>query len=222
MTTGMPRANSRQVVAALLERHGTTYAEELGIDIAQNTPAPLFQLLCAALLYSARISTANATRALHALFDAGLTTPEKMAKASWQARVDVLTAHGYKRYDESTSTMLGQAAERVLVSYDGDLRKLRRAALFDAGTERELLMEFKGIGPVGADIFLREVQGVWEEVYPYADDRVLAAAGRLGLGRHVRDLAAWTTRARFPALVAALVRVDLADAYDDLRERRAS
>lgn len=216
----MRHEDRRHITAALLERHGITYADELDIDIAQNSPAPLFQLLCAALLYSARISTANATRAIRALFDAGLTTPSKMAKASWQDRVDVLTTHGYKRYDESSASMLGEAAERVLTRYDGDLRKLRHAALHDVGRERELLMEFKGIGPVGADIFLREVQGVWDEVYPYADDRVLSAAHRLDLGRHARDLAALTSRARFPALVAALVRVDLADAFDEVRVRR--
>ncbi len=89
----------------ILDTYGRTFAEEIGIRL-RNTPSPLYQLLNAALLLSARISAGNASRAARALLDAGLTTPGKMAEASWQDRVDVITWHGYKRYDERTSTML--------------------------------------------------------------------------------------------------------------------
>lgn len=170
------------IVRVLLREHGRTYAEEAGIRIERNTPAVLFQLLDLALLLSAPIHAADATRAAKALIEAGLTTPKKMAEATWQARVDVLTTHGYKRYDERTSTMLGHTAELVLDRYGGDLRKLRAAANHDPAREHALLQEFSGIGPIGADIFLREVQLVWDEVYPFADVRVLAAARELGLG----------------------------------------
>jgi hypothetical protein len=46
----------------------------------------------------------------------------------------------------------------------------------------------KGIGPVGADIFRREVQIVWDEAFPYADRRVLEVAKRLGLPRSAEEL----------------------------------
>src|SRR5438552_19144103 len=62
------------------------------------------------LLLSARISAGNALEATRALIEAGLTTPQKMARATWQRRVDVITWHGYKRYDERTSTMLDDTA----------------------------------------------------------------------------------------------------------------
>jgi hypothetical protein len=45
-----------RVVQALLDSHGRTYCEELGIAIERNTPTALFCWLCASLLFSARIS----------------------------------------------------------------------------------------------------------------------------------------------------------------------
>jgi hypothetical protein len=47
-------ARRERVVAALLDRHGRTYAAEAGIRL-RDAPAPLFQLLCLSLLLSARI-----------------------------------------------------------------------------------------------------------------------------------------------------------------------
>lgn len=56
----------------LLNRHGTTYAQQIGIRL-QDNPGPLFQLLYSALLMSARISAANPVQAAKALVEAGLT-----------------------------------------------------------------------------------------------------------------------------------------------------
>jgi endonuclease III len=211
----MPTRNRQALVGALLDRYGRTFAEELGIPVEKNQPAPLFQLLVASLLYSARIAYHHAAEATRALFDAGLTTPRKVADATWQARVDVITWHGYKHYDESTSTRLGEMAHLCLDRYGGDLRDLREQAGRDVKAEKELLMEFKGIGPLGADIFLREVQLAWEEVYPYADARILEVARRLGLPSTVRGLAEAAPRREFPRLVAALIRVHLDKSYSD-------
>jgi endonuclease III len=205
----------------LLREHGRTYAEEAGIRVDRNTPAMLFQLLALSMLLSARISSSKAVEATRALRKAGLTTPRKMAGATWQERVDVLTQHGYKRYDESYARMLGQSADHLIEAYGGDLRRLRDAAEHDALQERKRLQEFKGIGEVGADIFLREVQVAWDEVAPYADARVLDAAQRLGLGRDVDSLAEHVKPRDMPHLVAALVRVDLHDAYDQVRQAAA-
>lgn len=113
----------RRMLRVLLERCGTTFAQEIGIRL-QNKPAPLFQLLFSALLLSARIPSRNAVRAARALIESGLTTPDKMARASWQDRVDVITWHGYKRYDERTSTMLGDTAERLIANYQASTEAL--------------------------------------------------------------------------------------------------
>lgn len=213
----MPRPSKKQLAKRLLETHGQTFAEQLRIPVAKNTPAALFQLLYASLLFSARIAANNAAEATRALIKAKLTTAEKMAGATWQERVDVITWHGYKRYDERTSTMLGDSAQLLLDKYRGDLRKLREAANFEPDQEKKLLMQFKGIGKVGADIFLREIQGVWAEVYPHADQRVLKAAKQLDLGSSAKELSSLVPRQDFPRLVAALVRVDLEKKYDEVR-----
>ncbi len=217
----MTTPSKRALVRALFERHGQTFAEELNIPIQKNTPSVLFQLLVASLLYGARISARNATSAIRALFDARLTTPQKMAAATWQQRVDIITWHGYKRYDERTSRMLGELAQELLERYHGDLRNLREEAGREVEKERELLVQFKGIGPVGANIFLREVQLAWDEVYPFADDRVLRAARQLGLGADIHSLAKLVSRRDFARLAAALIRTELGHDYDEITELAA-
>jgi endonuclease III len=211
----MANVDQKQLVRALLHRYGTTYAPEIGIRL-QNKSAPLFQLLYSALLLSARIPAENAVQAAKALIEAGLTTPEEMAQASWQDRVDVITWHGYKRYDERTSTMLGKTSELLIQKYSGDLRKLRQEAGRNVKREQLLLQQFNGIGPVGADIFLREVQPVWNEVYPYADGRVIEAARRMKLGTSAQALSKLVPRRDFTRFVAALIRIKLKKNYDEI------
>ena len=118
--------------------------------------------------------------------------------------------------------MLGQTAELLLREYTGDLRRLRERAGRDPAAERRLLKQFKGIGDVGADIFFREVQSVWEELYPFADRKALAAATELGIARDTASLAKLVRRKEFPRLLAALVRAGLAKDYAAVRERAAS
>ncbi|MFP8942060.1 endonuclease [Streptomyces fenghuangensis] len=196
------RAGSRErdaaAVRALLELHGRTYAREAGIRL-RNTPVPLYRLLVLSLLLSARIRADTAVSAARALFDAGLGDARSMAESAWQRRVDALGAGGYRRYDERTATQLGDGAELLLQRYRGDLRGLRE----ESGVS-ERLQRFPGIGPTGADIFLREAQGVWPEFAPYLDRRTREGARRLGLPASSRELARLV-----PRLAAGLVRVAL-------------
>lgn len=210
-------ADTDTIITRLLERHGRTYCDELGIDIAKNAPGELFRWLVAAILYSARISTGNATRAARALSDAGLDTADRMAAASWQDRVDVLTANGYKRFDESYATYLGETAELLREEYDGDLRKLREAAGRNPGQMRRRLKAFKGLGDVGVDIFFREAQIAWPELRPFADRKALHTAEALGLPETAGGLAGRVDVTQFARLIAALVRAGLAKDLDAVR-----
>src|SRR5690625_182958 len=97
-------------VDAILKRYGTTYAQQAGIRLADK-PAPLYQLLVLATLLSARISSEVAVAAAHELLTSGFRTPQRMADATWQQRVDALGRGHYRRYDEKTATMLGDGAE---------------------------------------------------------------------------------------------------------------
>jgi hypothetical protein len=132
-------------VRELLAEHGTTYAEEAGIRLADK-PAPLYELLVLATLLSARIA-------------AGYRTPAAMAGASRQGRVDALGRGHYKRYDERTATMLGDGAGQVLRDWHGDLRALRDKAGGGAAAIVGLLTEFPGTGPAGALAELLEESG---------------------------------------------------------------
>jgi endonuclease III len=196
-----------RIVWELLESHGKTYSEEAGIKLADK-PSPLYQLHVLSTLLSARISADVAIAAARELFAAGYRTPAAMREASWQDRVDALGRGHYRRYDERTARMLGDAADMLTSDWNGDLRRLRDEADGDAGRIGDMLTGFPGIGPAGADIFLREVQAAWPSVAPYADARVAKGAQRVGLPTDQSEVAGLLANSGHPAeLAAALVRV---------------
>jgi hypothetical protein len=43
------------------------------------------------------------------------------------------------------------------------------------------LQEFKGVGPVGVNIFLRELRGIWEKAKPKPSPLAVATAQKIGL-----------------------------------------
>jgi endonuclease III len=202
-------SSRKDLVDALLERHGTTFAEEAGIKV-EDKPSPLYRLLVLSMLLSARISADIAVAAARELFAAGYRTPDRMLEASWQDRVDALGRGHYRRYDERTATMLGNGAEALIESYKGDLRVLYRESEGTRDLEQRL-QDFPGIGPSGAAIFCREVQGVWTDLAPYVDKRVLDGARKLGLPADPDALAALVSTSDLPALSAACVRAALSD-----------
>lgn len=205
--------SSKDVVEALLDRHGTTFAEDAGIKLADK-PSPLWQLLVLSLLLSARIGSDIAVAAARELFRAGYRTPQKMKDASWQDRVDALGRGHYRRYDERTSTQLGELADAVLEEYGGDLRRLHQ----DGPDVEEALQQFKGIGPAGAAIFCREVQAVWPDLPPYVDKLAADGAQRLGLPKSADKLAELVPRKDLPRLVAGCVRASRdKQVVDDIR-----
>ncbi|MGC9541248.1 endonuclease [Streptomyces sp. UG1] len=213
--------DDRRVVRELVRAHGRTFAEEAGIPL-KDTPQPLYRLLVLAHLLSARIRGSVAIATARALYEAGLRDPRRMADADWQERVDALGRGGYRRYDERTATQLGDAAELLTDRWGGDLRRLRKEADGDVDELRRLLQEFPGMGPGGADIFLREAQRVWPEVAPRLDDKALSGAQRLGLPKdpdRLTDLAGDTEPA---VLAAALVRASLDKEVAEDSLRRAS
>lgn len=195
------------LATALMDRYGRSYAEQAGIRLTSR-PAPLYPLLVLSTLLSARISGDVAVAAARELFAAGYRTPAAMSAAGWQDRVDALGRGHYRRYDERTATMLGTGAQMLTQRWGGDLRKLRDQARGDTRAATALLTGFPGIGPTGADIFLREVQGVWPEFAPHLDAKVLDGARKLSLPDTVPELAGLAPSAeQLPRLAAALVRI---------------
>lgn len=195
-------------VRALLDRHGTTYAQAAGIRLIDQ-PEPLFRLLVLAELLSARIGADIAVATALELNRAGWTSPQRLRQASRPDVVRALGRGGYRRYDERTATQLRDLAARVLDRYGGDLRRLASEAEDDVARAASLLQDFNGIGPTGAAVFLREVQAVWPWVRPYLDDKARSGARRVGLPDDADVLAALVAAEDLARFAAALVRVAL-------------
>ena len=193
--------DEKDTAAALLARHGTTYAEDAGIRL-DDTPAPLWQLLVLSLLLSARIRSEVAVAAARELFATGCTTPPRTRDTPRGHLIAALGRAGYRRYDERTATQLGELAATVLDRYAGDLRHLHE----QSDNLEQDLQQFKGIGPAGAAIFCREVQGVWPDLAPYVDELTAKGAGRLGLPTSPVALAGLVPDRDLPRLVAGCVR----------------
>lgn len=198
----------RRRAGELLKEHGQTFADEAGVKL-HDTPQPLYQLLVVCVLSSIRIRANIAVAAARELFAAGYRTPAKMLEASWQQRVDALGRAHYKRYDESTATALGEGARLIIDRWHGDLRKLRAEAGHDPRRIRELLQEVPRIGPVGAEIFCREAQGLWPELRPTFDKRAAQGADKARLPTDPGRLAELVPHQDLPRLAAALVRATL-------------
>jgi hypothetical protein len=114
--------------------------------------------------------------------------------------VKILDDGGYVRYDFSTATKLLNLVKQLQEKY-GSLTELHRQAKDTRDLEGKL-MQFKGIGPVTTNIFLRELRTVWEKADPGLLDLVKqeAVKFRIDLNKFNRKTE------RFIKLEAALIR----------------
>lgn len=204
----MAATTRRDVMAAVLDGYGRTYADEAGIRL-RDAPEPLYRLLVLACLLSARIRAGVAVATSKELSAAGMRSAARTAEATWQQRVDALGRGGYRRYDERTATQLGDGAHLAIRRYGGDLRRLRRQADGDVARIERLLQDFPGLGPAGAEIFVREVQAVWPEAAPFFGAKALDGARAVGLPTTPGSLLRLAGDTPPEVLAAALVRVSL-------------
>ncbi|NDU99525.1 hypothetical protein [Pseudoroseicyclus tamaricis] len=192
------------VAKALIDAQGSLYSEEMGAHIEHDTPQELFHWLIGAVMLSARINAGNAVEGARALRKKGLHKIEAILKADRAQIVRVLNRNGYARYDKSTADYIRDNARFVEEEYGGDIRGMRVADPMKA------VQRIKGIGPAGAEIFAREVQLVWDELYPVLGKPGAKAATELGLPEEPERLAELAgSRERFVRLVAALTRAAL-------------
>ena len=139
-----------------------SYAEELGLDLAK--PEDRFKWFLASIFFAKRISAEIAKNTFRKFEDEGLTTPDSILDAGWDRLVEVLDSGGYVRYDFSTASNLLAIMKDLKEKY-GDLENLHRQSTSPEDLEKRL-QEFKGVGPVGVNIFLRELRGTWEKAKP--------------------------------------------------------
>lgn len=181
----------------------STFAKDAGIQLADE-PAPLFQLLVLCMLQAKPIRATVAVDAARGLFEAGLTTPEKLAAAPRSQLIRIFGAAGYARYDESSATRLRSMSQLLIDEHSADLRTLRNTA-------PKSLQVFDGAGPACATMFAREAQGVWPELAPVFDKKALQGAENLGLSHDPEELAALVAGSTEPPAATELPADELVD-----------
>ncbi|MHC1623523.1 MAG: hypothetical protein ACXQTR_02905 [Candidatus Methanospirareceae archaeon] len=155
------------------------YAEDLGIDLKK--PSGRFKWFLASILFGARISEKIASNTYKCFERYGLDSPDKIVTAGWDKLVGVLDEGGYVRYDFSTATKLLEIMKMLKDKY-GSLEKLYEQSSDTKDLERKL-QEFKGIGVVTTQVFLRELRGVWH-ISPEVSSRAKSVAENLEINLH--------------------------------------
>lgn len=155
-----------------------------------------FQNLVSACILSKPLSHRLGLRTIQTLLNPpfGLRTLKDLDEAGYEGRRKVMW-EARTQHKEKTASQLGDVVDgiRDLCGEKDDETELDhleglRDSIRDLGSPKEVqdalvdkLTTIKGIGPGVASIFLRRIQGDWEEVYPYADDRCLKSARAFGL-----------------------------------------
>jgi endonuclease III len=154
-----------------------SYSDELDLDLAK--PEDRFKWFLASILFAKRISAETAKETYLYFEQEELTSPDAILQAGWDRLVEVLDSGGYTRYDFSTATNLLGIAKTLKEKYGG-LERLHAEASNPTDLENRL-REFKGVGPVGVNIFLRELRGIWEKAKPKPSPMAVVTAQRIGL-----------------------------------------
>ena len=161
----------------LFQKFPQTYSEELGINLSRENWEEIFKWFLASILFGKRISEGIAKKTYRGFEKNNLLTPERILEAGWDKLVEVLDAGGYVRYDFSTATKLLEIMKGL--KRRGDLKKLYEEAKNNEDLE-EKLKEFKGVGDVTVNIFLRELRAL-HKVDPNVSKFVKLAAKNLGI-----------------------------------------
>jgi endonuclease III len=154
-----------------------SYSDELGLDLTK--PEDRFKWFLASVLFAKRISAETAKETYLCFEQEELTSPDAILQAGWDRLVEVLDSGGYTRYDFSTATNLLGIAKTLKEKY-GSLERLHAESSSPSDLENRL-REFKGVGPVGVNIFLRELRGVWEKAKPSPSPMAVVTAQKIGL-----------------------------------------
>ncbi len=174
------------------------YAEDLGIDL--TNPSGRFKWFLASILFGARISEKIAANTYKTFERSGIDSPENIIAAGWDELVKILDEGGYVRYDFSTATKLLDIMETLKDKY-GSLENLYSQASDTNDLERRL-QEFKGIGAVTAQIFLRELRGVWQ-ISPVVSNKAKSVAENLDINLQEFEVEALSR------VETALVKLDI-------------
>lgn len=200
--SAVDRELASHVTLATLKR-SPLYSEELGIDLASGSDRQYFRWFLASLLFGGRISETIARRTYESFCRHALVTPQQIIDAGWDFLVNpIMRDGGYVRYDGRKSDQVLRDCRMLLDQYGGRLSRLHAAAR-DARDLEDRLLAFYGVGPVTANIFLRELRPFWTKADPAPLPPVMSMAERLGI-----DLARYRRRTlTFARIEAGLIRL---------------
>jgi len=135
---------------------GKIYSKDLGINLESGQEKEIFKWFLACLLFGKPIQQEVAKKTYFEFKKEGLINPDKILKAGWDKLVEVLDRGSYTRYDFSTATKLLEICKELKERY-GSLKNLIKISRNKKDLAKRL-QEFKGIGPVTAKIFLRDLK----------------------------------------------------------------
>ena len=142
------------------------YSEELNIDLKRNSDKEFFKWFLASILFGARISETIAKNTYRTFEKYNLLEPKKILSAGWDFLVNpIMREGGYVRYDGKKSTQILRNCQTLIKEYKGSLKILHKEAKNSDDLEDKLI-DFYGIGPVTANIFLRELRPFWRKSNP--------------------------------------------------------
>ena len=154
-------------IEELIKKYGQPYSKTLNINLNSKKESEIFRWFLASILFGKRISEKIAIKTYKTFEKNNVLTPRKILDKRWKGLVKILDDGGYARYDFSTASKLLLIMKTLLQKY-GSLNNLYKQSSDSEDVEKRL-QEFKGIGPVTINIFLREMRVIW----PKSDVKVL-------------------------------------------------
>lgn len=164
----------------LIKKYGQTYSSLLKINLKKGSEKEIFKWWIASLFFGARISENIASHTYKEFEKEGLVEFRSLCKAKQGRLIRVLGKGGYARYDGLTSTKLIRMCERLKKEYGSKITNIHKKAKNSEDLENRL-QEFWGVGPVTANIFLRELRIIWKKANPEPLPHIKQTAKRLGI-----------------------------------------
>jgi endonuclease III len=106
-------------------------------------------------------------------------TPQRLLETGWKGLVKILDEGGYTRYDFKTADKLLEVMQNLSVMYNGMVSLIHEQAADSKELENRIRELGKGVGEVTANIFLRELRGVWEKADSNPTVLAILAASKL-------------------------------------------
>jgi endonuclease III len=170
-----------EIVKILLKKLGQKFSSSLNINLSSADSEEVFKWFLASILFGARISETIVINTYKQFEREGVLSAQKILDTGWDGLVRILDNGGYVRYDFKTATKLLEVMGKLKELYHGDLNKLHEQAKDSLDLEDRLKNLGKGIGEVTANIFLRELRGIWQKADPLPSDLVILSARNLRL-----------------------------------------